>query len=175
MPQLLGLSRNKFPFLPGLALKLWCLMPCASWKMPTRGRVVVLDLCPQQDLAIKLGGVKPWCGELTLLVDFPPGLACSCRPCLFREGAGALTCQSSSSFIKPGAAPAFLSRRGYRPGEAARDWAGRLKSTRGRDQKGSSLRWDQGPVAHLGHASPMAGLTWISTGCPQGHSYWLQF
>lgn len=47
----------------------------------------MLDLCLQQDLAIKLGGVEPWCGELTLLVDFPPSLACSCCPCLFLERA----------------------------------------------------------------------------------------
>lgn len=137
---------------------------------------MVLDLCPQQDLAIKLGGVKPWCGELTLLVDFPPGLACSCRPCLFREGAGALACQSSSSFVKLGAAPDFLSRHGCRPGEAASGWAGRLKSTQGRDQKGQLSK--VGPGAR---GSSWAGLSygWLNLDAVQGghqdHSYWLQF
>lgn len=40
----------------------WCLLPYGSWKMLAGGRVVMLDLCLQQDLAINLGGVKPWRG-----------------------------------------------------------------------------------------------------------------
>jgi hypothetical protein len=37
--------------------------------------VVVLDLCPQQDLAINPGGARPWCGQDS---DPPHGL--SSRP-----------------------------------------------------------------------------------------------
>lgn len=94
--------------------------------------MVVLDLCLQQDLAINLGGVKPWCGKLTLLVNFPPGLARSCWPCLFLEGAGGVACQSSSSFISLGTAPASL------PLDVGTSLE-RLPET-GEVKKGSSLR-----------------------------------